>query len=160
MLVLLPKQGEEYDYDTMQSTVNDYTLKDIELTSEKLNEYRSQMQETKLDSIYLPKFEFDSKYFMSETLKAMGMPTAFSDSADFSGMTGNRDLFISSVIHQAYVKVDEKGTEAAAATAVVMTESAAMPSNIFRADHPFIFIIREKETGNILFMGRVTDPTK
>ena len=94
---------------------------------------------------------------MSETLKGMGMLTAFTWDADFSGMTGYKDLFISFVVHQAYVKVDEKGTEAAAATAVGMPMSAA-PRNIFRADHPFIFIIQEKETGNILFLGRVVNP--
>ena len=129
-------------------------------TAEKLNEYKSQMKETKLDSISLPKFEFDTKYFMNDTLIALGMPTAFGMDADFSGMNGIRELFISAVIHQAYVKVDEKGTEAAAATAVIMDRMAAMPRNIFRADHPFIFIIQEKDTGNILFMGRVTDPTQ
>jgi len=118
------------------------------------------MRETKLDSISLPKFEFDTKYFMKDMLSNLGMPTAFSDGADFSGMTGQRDLFISFVIHQAYVKVDEKGTEAAAATAVGMELTSAIPRNFFRADHPFIFIIQEKETGNILFMGRVTDPTQ
>lgn len=154
MLILLPKQGEDVD--------REYTLKDIELSSEKLNEYKSQMKETKLDSISLPKFEFDTKYFMKDTLSNLGMPTAFSNRADFSGMTGNKDLFISGVIHQAYVKVDEKGTEAAAATAVGMrvTSALPMPSRIFRADHPFIFLIQEKETGNILFIGRVTDPTQ
>ena len=141
MLILLPKEN----------------LENIELSSEKLNEYKSQMEETKLDSIYLPKFEFDTKYLMSETLKGMGMLTAFTWDADFSGMTGYKDLFISFVVHQAYVKVDEKGTEAAAATAVGMPMSAA-PRNIFRADHPFIFIIQEKETGNILFLGRVVNP--
>jgi len=89
------------------------------------------------------------------------MPTAFSDNADFSGMTSKKDLYISNVIHQAYVAVDEEGTEAAAATAVIMFEkSAVMPMNIFRADHPFVFIIQEKDTGNILFLGRVVDPTK
>ena len=143
MLILLPKEN----------------LENIELSSEKLNEYKSQMEETKLDSIYLPKFEFDTKYLMSETLKGMGMLTAFTWDADFSGMTGYKDLFISFVVHQAYVKVDEKGTEAAAATAVGMPMSAA-PRNIFRADHPFIFIIQEKETGNILFIGRVTNPNE
>ena len=96
---------------------------------------------------------------MAEDLAAMGMPTAFSDNADFSGMTGIRDLYISQVIHQAFVEVNEEGTEAAAATAVVMDKIAMVP-NIFKADHPFIFIIQEKETGNILFMGRVNDPTK
>ena len=161
MLILLPKQREDFDRETGEVIKSEYTLEDIELTSEKLNEYKSQMKETKLDSISLPKFEFDTKYFMKDTLNNLGMPTAFSSDADFSGMTGNKDLFISFVIHQAYVKVDEKGTEAAAATAVGMElTSAAMPRNVFRADHPFIFIIQEKETGNILFMGRVTDPTK
>ncbi|MBN2422534.1 serpin family protein [Candidatus Woesearchaeota archaeon] len=160
MLVLLPKQGEEYDYETDEIINYDYTLEDIELSSEKLNEYKSEMKEIKLDSIHLPKFEFDTKYFLVKTLSDMGMPTSFTFDADFSGMNGIRELFISAVIHQAYVKVDEKGTEAAAATAVIVGKMAAMPQNIFRADHPFIFIIQEKDTGNILFMGRVTDPTK
>jgi len=146
MLILLPIE----DLNTIESV----------LTTEKLNEYKSQMKETKLDSISLPKFEFDTKYFMKDTLISLGMPTAFSDDADFSGMTGKKDLYISNVIHQAYVAVDEKGTEAAAATAVIMRELSAMPTNVFRADHPFIFIIQEKETGNILFLGRVIDPTK
>lgn len=160
MLILLPKQGEDYDRETGEVITSDYTLEDIELSSEKLEEYKAQMQETKLGSISLPKFEFDTKYFMKDTLSNLGMPTAFSSSADFSGMTGKRDLFISFVIHQAYVKVDEKGTEAAAATAVGMELKSAMPRNVFRADHPFVFIIQEKDTGNILFMGRVTDPTQ
>ena len=146
MLILLPTEN----LDSIESS----------LTVEKLNGYKSQMKETKLSSISLPKFEFDSKYFMKNTLISLGMPTAFSDDADFSGMTGKKDLYISKVIHQAYVAVDEEGTEAAAATAVIMFESFAMPMNIFRADHPFVFIIQEKDTGNILFLGRVVDPTK
>lgn len=118
------------------------------------------MAGTKLDDIYLPKFEFDTKYFMNENLNAMGMPTAFdSASADFSGMTGSRDLYIAFVVHQAFIKVDEEGTEAAAATAVGMELTAMPQKTIFNADHPFIFIIQERETGNILFLGRVTDPT-
>ncbi len=161
MLILLPKQGEEYDYETDEVITYDYTLEDIELSSEKLNEYKAQMQETKLDAIYLPKFEFNTKYFMNDALSALGMPTAFiGGTADFSGMTTAEKIWIGFVIHQAYVKVDEKGTEAAAATAVGMLGSSAMPTNVFRADHPFIFIIQEKETGNILFMGRVNDPTQ
>jgi serine protease inhibitor len=160
MLILLPKQGEEFDFETRETIEYSYTLEDVELSSEKLDEYKMQMEETKMDAIYVPKFEFDTKYFMKETLSAMGMPTAFSGGADFSGMTGDRDLFISFVIHQAYVKVDEQGTEAAAATAVGMEVTAVMPTNVFRADHPFIFIIQEMDTGNILFMGRVVDPSK
>ena len=146
MLVLLPSEN----LNAIESS----------LTAEKLNEYKLKMKETKLDSISLPKFEFDTKYFMKDTLSALGMPTAFSGSADFSGMTGKRDLFIDFVIHQAYVKVDEKGTEAAAATAVGMRTTSVRPRTDFRADHPFIFIIQEKETGNILFLGRVNNPSK
>lgn len=161
MIILLPKQGEDYDYETGKIITSTYTLEDIELSSEKLNEYKSQMQETKLDAIYLPKFEFDTKYSLNENLKALGMPTAFTwPGADFSGMDGSNYLYISEVIHQAYIKVDEKGTEAAAATAVIGKFGAAMQRNVFRADNPFIFIIQEKKTGNILFIGRVVDPTK
>lgn len=155
----LPYKGGDISMLILLPTEN---LNSIEpsLTAEKLNEYKTQMTETKLDSISFPKFEFDSKYFMKGTLSAMGMPTAFGN-ADFSGMDGTKNLQISQVIHQAFVKVDEKGTEAAAATAVVMRETSMSPTrNIFRADHPFIFIIQEKETGNILFIGRVNDPTQ
>ncbi len=156
----LPYKGEKISMLILLPTEN---LESIEsdLIAEKLNEYKNQMQETKLDSIYLPKFEFDSKYRLNENLKTLGMPTAFGTDADFSGMDGTNWLYISAVIHQAYVKVDEKGTEATAATAVVMEfESIEAPLNIFRADHPFIFIIQEKETGNILFMGKIINPTK
>lgn len=160
MLILLPKQGEAYDYEKGEKITYNYNLEDIELSSEKLNEYKSEMQETKLGAIYLPKFKFDTKYFMVSTLSEMGMPTAFSMQADLSGIDGSQNLYIQNVIHQAFVQVDEKGTEAAAATSIMIGIKSAMPSNVFRADHPFIFIIQEKETGNILFMGRMTDPTK
>jgi len=154
----LPYKGDEISMLVLLPTEN---LDSIEssLTVEKLEEWKSQMREDRLDAIYLPKFEFDTKYFMNDALSAMGMPTAFSGGADFSGMTGARDLYIQYVIHQAFIKVDEEGTEAAAATAVIMGESVAIQRKIFRADHPFIFIIQEKATGNILFMGRITDPT-
>ena len=157
----LPYKGEKISMLILLPTENLNTI-EPSLTAEKLKEWKSQMKEDKLDAIYLPKFEFDTKYFMKEILSSLGMPTAFSaGNADFSGMDSSRDLFIDAVIHQAYVKVDEEGTEAAAATAVVMgTTSVGPPRKIFMADHPFIFIIQEKETGNILFIGRVTDPTK
>ncbi|MEM2940799.1 MAG: serpin family protein [Thermoproteota archaeon] len=143
MLIMLPK-----DFEAFESS----------LTPEKLDEYKAEMKEDKFDEICLPKFELETKYFMQQTLSALGMPTAFSGEADFSGMTGGRDLFISEVIHQAYVKVDEKGTEAAAATAVIMKLTAIPETKVFRADHPFIFIIQEKGTGSILFMGRIVNP--
>jgi len=154
----LPYKGEDV---SMLVLLPNGTLDSIEpsLTAEKLKEWKSEMQETELDAIYLPKFEFETKYFMRETLISMGMPTAFTlPGADFSGMDGSTDLYNDEVIHQAYVKVDEKGTEAAAATAVIMRIMAVLPKNVFRADHPFIFVIQEKGTGNILFLGRVVDP--
>ena len=118
----------------------------------------------------IPKFKFEIKYFMAEALKEMGMPTAFNgDLADFTGMwnrQGNENLYISKVIHQTFIEVEESGTEAAAATAVIMIKAtSAGPGEeeqpkTFTADHPFIFIIQQKDSGNILFMGRMNDPTK
>jgi serpin B len=97
---------------------------------------------------------------LNDVLSAMGMPTAFRPgAADFSGMTGSRELFIFAVVHKAHVDVQEEGTVAAAATAVVMTkEMAASPSRVFRADHPFVFAIRDVRSNSILFLGRMTDP--
>ncbi len=114
--------------------------------------------------VYLPKFKLESQYSLKETLSAMGMPTAFSGAADFSGMDGAQDLYISDVYHKAYIEVNEEGTEAAAATGVVMNLAAAAPGSekpvpVFRADHPFIFLIQDNDTGVILFAGLVTDPT-
>ena len=112
--------------------------------------------------VSLPKFKLTHAIELSDVLSAMGMPLAFSANADFSGMNGKRDLSISAVIHKAYVAVDEKGTEAAAATAVVMRALAMrVPREIehFNADHPFIFMIRDVHSGSILFLGRYTGPT-
>jgi serpin B len=111
-------------------------------------------------TLAMPKFEFESEFSLRETLSAMGMPIAFSGSADFSGMTGNRDLYIADVVHKAFVSVDEAGTEAAAATAVVM-ELTATPGEPVEVtiDRPFIFLIRDIETGAILFVGRVVNPS-
>ena len=155
----LPYKGEKISMLILLPTTNLDTI-EPSLTAEKLNDYKNQMQETDLEDIYLPKFEFDSKYFMKDILSSLGMPTAFGGTADFSGMTLAGQLFISEVIHQGFIKVDEEGTEAAAATAVIMElTSLPPPKPEFNADHPFIFLIQDQETGNILFMGRVTDPT-
>ena len=91
---------------------------------------------------------------------ALGMKDAFSRASDFSGMDGQQDLYIDKILHKAFVDVNEEGTEAAAATAVVMGIKAVMHPVTFRADHPFLFLIREKNAGSILFMGRVADPTQ
>jgi serpin B len=107
----------------------------------------------------MPKFKLESDFRLAETLAAMGMPLAFTGGADFSGMDGTLDLFIGAVIHKAFVSVDEAGTEAAAATAVVMKfESEPAQSIEVMVDRPFIFLIRDLETGTILFMGRVLNP--
>ena len=155
----LPYEGDELSMIVLLPEDDDISSLENELDSEKLDEWKSMLREREIN-VYMPKFRFETKYFMKKDLSEMGMPTAFTSGADFSGMTGKKDLYISQVIHQAFVEVDEEGTEAAAATAVVMKEiSAAMPS-VFRADHPFIFIIQQKDTGNILFMGKVMNPAE
>ena len=112
-------------------------------------------------NLAMPKFEFESEFKLKDKLAAMGMPIAFSEAADFSGMTGGRDLYISNVVHKAFVSLDEAGTEAAAATAVIMKLTAAPVSPVeMTIDHPFIFLIRDIETDTILFLGRVLDPGK
>ena len=148
MIILLPRDD---DIRSLEQHLKDESLASL----------KNSMEERQID-VFLPGFKFETKYYMAKTLSEMGMPTAFSGDADFSGMTGKKDLSISEVIHQAYVEVNEEGTEAAAATAVIMKLSAVMdPPKIpvFNADHPFIFMIQEKASGNILFMGRVSDPT-
>ncbi len=111
--------------------------------------------------VYLPKFKMTCRFSLNDTLKAMGMSNAFDQAqADFSGMDGSRSLFISAAVHKAFVEVNEQGTEAAAATGISMALAALpRPPIEFRADHPFIFLIRERSTGSILFIGRVTQPT-
>jgi serpin B len=112
----------------------------------------------------VPKFKFESEFNLSDVLIEMGMPSAFglgsAGGADFSGMTGDRALMISAVIHKTFVAVDEEGTEAAAATAVVMLESEMVMEDavVMRLDRPFLFLIRDGETGTVLFVGRVMDP--
>jgi serpin B len=114
--------------------------------------------------LHLPKFKIETETELSDLLSGMGMPLAFSNKADFSGMTGKYDLKIDKVIHKAFVEVDEKGTEAAAATAVVMirktTAIEAPEKTIFRADRPFLFFIQDTEKNSIIFMGSVVNPTK
>jgi len=114
-------------------------------------------------NLTMPKFEFRSQLDMNELLEALGMVEAFQvpwppDGADFTGIVESRELFISHVMHQAFISVDEKGTEAAAATAVVMSLTSAGESVPVTVDRPFLFFIQHDPTGEILFMGQVTDP--
>lgn len=149
MLILLPKN-------------NDLKSLEEKISATNLNEWESKIARKDVQ-MYLPKFTFDKKYTLNENLKQMGIPSAFTpEMADFSGITGKKDLVISNVVHQAFISVDEKGTEAAAATGIIMGPTAAMPREppeMFRADHPFIFLIQDERTGLILFMGKVVDPT-
>lgn len=149
MLILLPKE-------------NNIALAEEYLTNQKISELKNTFNKQKVN-IILPKFKFETKYFMVEELTNLGISTAFTDDADFSGMNGKHNLKIQDVIHQAFVEVDEDGAEAAAATAMsfgLIPTAATVPIvPTFRADHSFIFMIQENKTGNILFMGRVVDPT-
>jgi serpin B len=117
--------------------------------------------------LYLPRFRMSAAFVLNDVLPRMGMPSAFDPSlADFSAIEGARDLWISIVVHKAFVDVKETGTEAAAATAVVQKTWGGVgvfirdKIHVFRADHPFLFLIRDTRTGAILFFGRVLDPTK
>jgi serpin B len=111
-------------------------------------------------AVSLPRWTFRTEAPLKDTLAALGMPTAFDEvEADFSGMTTEEQLFISAVLHQTFVAVDEEGTEAAAATAVVMEEVSAPQYVLFTADRPFLFVIHDVEHGTPLFLGRVVDPS-
>jgi len=134
------------------------------MTAANVNQWLSQLHVGPKVIVTLPKFKMTDQLELSNALGALGMAQAFQPgTADFSGMTGRRDFWISSAIHKAFIDVNEEGTEAAAATAIVMRSMAMareQPPVIFRADHPFLFLIRDNRSGSILFMGRVTDPTK
>ena len=145
MLVLIPDEGT---FDQFEGDFSKVLLDQV----------ISEMQYSSVRLVF-PKFEFETEISLAKTLAAMGMPEAFSGAADFSGMTGDKDLFISDVFHKAYVGVDEKGTEAAAATAVMMRLTSAPENPIeLTVDRPFLFAIRDHQTNSILFMGRVVSP--
>jgi serpin B len=112
-------------------------------------------------NVALPRSKTTASFKLGQTLQLMGMRSAFSDDADFSGMTGKPMLKIAEVVHKAFCEINEEGTEAAAATGVVMKELAAPrvdPPIEFKADHPYLYLIRDAQTGSLLFLGRMTDP--
>ena len=131
------------------------------LTQENLSLWISQLR-WKQVQLSIPRFRMTSQFTLSQTLQAMGMVEAFQGGADFSGMSKKNDLAISEVVHKAFVDVSEEGTEAAAATAVMMMRTSVSerpdPPVIFRADRPFLFLIRDKTSGTVLFLGRVMNP--
>lgn len=151
MLLILPKEKNE--------------LKALErkMTLETINHYRAELTDRRVD-VFLPKFKVEQTFDLIPALSELGVKSAFNPaSANFSGISGNRDLFIDTAIHKAFIEVDENGTEAAAATAIAMRLTAARPSEpsdvaVFRADHPFIYIIQDDASGAILFMGKLAKP--
>jgi serine protease inhibitor len=145
MLIIVPEAGK---FDSFEKA----------LTAAKLDQIIKGLAAAQL-TIKLPRFGFTKPIKLAKTLTAMGMIDAFSGEADFSGIDGSRSLFISEVLHKAFVKVDENGTEAAAATAVVMPGSGPPQPETLLADRPFIFLIRDHATGAVLFVGRVVDPS-
>lgn len=149
MLVLLPQKNDG--------------LPAVEkaLSVKKLNEWTSGLRNVDV-KVWLPKFRTTSQFELGRALQSLGMQTAFDPArADFTGMSSHERLFLSAVIHKAFVDVNEKGTEAAAATGAIGTK-ASLPVNQpeFRADHPFLFLIRDNRSGGILFLGRLSDPTR
>ena len=150
MLLLLPR------------AVDGIPAMEEKLTQENLDEWLGRLAR-KEGRVWVPRFRMTCTFTLNDALKQMGMADLFSgDKADLSGMNGRRDLFVSTVVHKAFVDVNEEGTEAAAATAVMVEMTSAMPEREepfeFRADRPFIFVIRDRRSGAILFLGRVTDP--
>lgn len=145
MIVLLPKR------------VDGLEELEAQLNVENLQRWMQSLKSNDRLEISLPRFKATTEFDLSRTLKAMGIKTAFAPiGADFSGMTGDTTLFISGVVHKAFVDVNEEGTEAAAATAVVIS-TVSMPP-MFIADHPFVFMIRNNRNGALLFVGRIKNP--
>ena len=148
MVVLLPRE------------VDGLSKLEKSLTRESLDQWLSGLRKQEV-RVYMPRFKMTCDFRLDQTLTAMGMTDAFLfPGADFSGMDGTKMLFISAVIHKAFVEVNEEGTEAAAATAVIMEGVPGPGMPTFRVDHPFLFLIRDTRSGSILFIGRVMNPTK
>ncbi len=146
MVVLLPDAGQ---YAAFEKSLTAGTVKDIinSLTNKRIE-------------LSMPKFQYDSSFGLKPALTSLGMGAAFTDGADFSGMDGRKDLLIQDVLHKAFVSVDENGTEAAAATAVIVGLTSMPPEAVaMKLDHPFIYLIRDIATGQVLFVGRVLDPS-
>jgi len=146
MLILLPDRGHEL------------SALEQKLTAEKLADWIPRLRQREV-RVRLPKFKLTAQFRLKDTLASMGMTDAFGSQADFSGINGRHDLLLSAVIHQAFVEVNEEGTEAAAASGGAVQLKGVFPEPpLFRADHPFLFLIRDRRTGSILFLGRVLNP--
>ncbi len=160
-MIELPYAGGTAAMDILVPDAGRFEAVDSSLNFETVSAMLGGLKSTSV-ALALPKFKFDSSFGLADQLASLGMTDAFNpDLADFSGMTGKTDLFISAIIHKAFVAVDEKGTEAAAATAIIMETAGAMMMKVnLTVDRPFIFIIRDLKSGQILFMGRVLNPAQ
>jgi serpin B len=156
MIILLPRV-EYPSPDVEQPGLPDLERK---LTTDNLRVWLAKLDQAGPDEtrVALPRFTTTQSFDLVKELQSLGMPSAFNDSADFSGMDGTTNLYVSDVIHTAFVEVNESGTEAAAVTLSMVTMAGI--ANSFVVDHPFIFLIRENGSGSILFVGRIVDPTK
>ncbi|MEA3559425.1 MAG: serpin family protein, partial [Candidatus Thermoplasmatota archaeon] len=156
----LPYKGDELSMVLVLPSFG--TLDDMisDLDNALLEEIRSGLEPSNVQ-VKMPKLKLETKYGLKDHLIDLGMPTAFSPgSADFSGMSAEgEEVYISKVIHQTFLEVDEEGTEAAAATAVILRKYSAESIPEFNANEPFLFYIQQRDTGNILFMGAIKDPS-
>jgi serpin B len=156
--VELPYEGTNMSMLILLPALDRFEEFENTLTAERVSEIVENL-ENQYVLVKMPKFGFEASLDLSDTLAEMGMPLAFTLQADFSGITPDNSLFISKVVHKAFISVNENGTEAAAATAVVIRVTFAPPPPItVSINHPFIFLIRDTNTGTILFLGRVLDP--
>jgi serpin B len=155
----LPYSGNEIAMDIIMPDAGQFSTFEAGMTAEKVTGILGGKQNSYV-SLNMPKFNFDSSFSLKSSLSALGMPVAFTNKADFTGITGKKDLQISNVVHKAYVAVDEEGTEAAAASAIdFIANTYSEPTPVYvTIDHPFIFLIRDVKTGAILFVGRVMNP--
>jgi serpin B len=156
-VVELPYVGDELAMDIFLPSQGNFEVFERALTAERVGEILEDLESSSV-ILTMPKFEYESDFSLRDVLIDMGMPSAFGNNADFSGMDGTKNLAIEDVVHKAFVSVDEAGTEAAAATAVIMVESATVGTVEMSMDRPFIFLIRDFQTDTILFLGRVVNP--
>jgi serpin B len=158
-IVELPYKGDALSMIVILPKEKDLAEIEANLDYETFTSWKQNLTQQTVDVVF-PKFTMETEFSLKDVLMDMGMKTCFSQNADFSGMTGHKDLFIEKVRHKAFIEVTEEGTEAAAATSVHMALTSAPSMIEFHADHPFLFLIQLKETGTILFMGHVTAPTQ
>jgi serpin B len=154
----LPYDGQELSMVIFLPAPGQYKAFETALSSRQLSDTINNIKYRQV-ALTMPRFKFESEFGLKDTLIGMGMSEPFQDSADFSGMSSQSDLHISDVVHKAFVSVDEAGTEAAAASGVIVgTTSMPLETVTVTLDRPFVFLIRDIQTGTILFIGRVMNP--